>query len=93
MWITYANLINEWFDAWELFLLSYGFADKNADGKVTFTEKQKCHIINVNETNFSPDGSNSGCGGCPANTITIKLLKARHGTKQVWCLLKSDAWL
>jgi len=71
MWTTYANL-NEWFDAWELFLVSHGFADKNADGEVTFTEKQKRHTINVDETNFSLDGSNGGRGGRPANTITIK---------------------
>jgi hypothetical protein len=49
MWTTYAN-INEWFDAWELFLASHGFVDKNADREVTFTKKQKRHIINVEET-------------------------------------------
>lgn len=40
MWTTHANL-SDWFDAWGAFCVSQGFATKNGDGEVIFTEEQK----------------------------------------------------
>ena len=80
MWTTHTNL-SDWFDAWEEFCLSYGFAAKNDAGEVIFSECQKRRIINVDETNFSLNGSDGGRGGRPANTITISNA-ARPGTGQ-----------
>jgi len=80
MWTTHANL-SDWFDAWEVFCVSQGFATKNSNGEVLFTEEQMRRIINVDETNFSLDGSDGGRGGRPANTITISNA-ARPGTGQ-----------
>ncbi len=40
MWTTHTNL-SDWFDAWEEFCLSYGFAAKNDAGEVIFPECQK----------------------------------------------------
>jgi len=70
MWTTHANL-SDWFDAWEAFCVSQGFATKNGDGKVIFTDEQKRQIIDVDEKNFSLYGSDDGHGRHPANTITI----------------------
>jgi hypothetical protein len=84
IWTTFSNL-NDWFDAWERFLVTYGFASEiiDTDGVklITFTDNQKRHIINIDETNMSLDGSDGGRGGRPACTITIKLCN-RPGTAQ-----------
>jgi len=58
-WTTFSNL-SQWYDGWENFLVSKDFATKEADGSVVFTEKQKQHIINIDETKLSEDGSDGG---------------------------------
>jgi hypothetical protein len=84
IWTTNTNL-NDWYNSWEKFLVTYGFAAENIneDGtkEIIFTDDQKCHIINVDETNLSLDGSDGGRGGRPACTITVKLCN-RPGTAQ-----------
>jgi hypothetical protein len=80
MWTTHTNL-NDWCDSWEDFCLSHGFASKNELWETIFEEAQMHRIANVDETNFSLDGSEGGHGGCPANTIMISHT-ARPGTGQ-----------
>jgi hypothetical protein len=85
IWTTHTNL-NDWFDSWEAFLVSQGFATEitgeDGDGKeVVVSEDQKRRIINVDETNLSLDGSDGGRGGRPGCTITIKHC-SRPGTAQ-----------
>ncbi len=76
IWTTYINL-NDWFDSWERFLVSHGFAaeitDESGTKEIIFTDDQKRRIINVDETNLSLDGSDGGRGGGPACTVTVKL--------------------
>lgn len=71
IWTTYGNL-NAWYDGWEKFIVDKGFATKEADGTVTFSEQQKRRIINLDETKMSLDGSDGGIGGRPANVIVVK---------------------
>jgi hypothetical protein len=85
IWTTHTNL-NDWFDSWEVFLVSQGFATEitGEDGnekEVIVSEDQKRRIINVDETNLSLDGSDGGRGGRPGCTITIKHC-SRPGTAQ-----------
>ncbi len=85
IWTTHTNL-NDWFDSWEVFLVSQGFATEitgeDGNGKeVIVSEDQKRRIINVNEANLSLDGSDGGRGGRPGCTITIKHC-SRPGTAQ-----------
>jgi hypothetical protein len=47
----------------ESFVLEYGFADLDENGNVIFSEEQRRRIINLDETNFSLDGSDGGRGG------------------------------
>ena len=53
------------------FVLEYGFADLDENGNVTFSEEQRRRIINLDETNFSLDGSDGGRGGRPAASVTV----------------------
>ncbi len=72
---TTFNNLNDWFDSWEAFVLSQGFATKingESGEEVIFTEEQKRRIINIDETNLSLDGLDSGHGGQPACSITMK---------------------
>jgi len=84
IWTTYSNL-NDWFNAWEKFLITHGFAceviKENGEKEITFSEEQKRRIINIDETNLSLDGSDGGRGGRPACTITMKHCN-RPGTAQ-----------
>jgi hypothetical protein len=82
IWTTHTNL-NDWFDSWEAFLVSQGFATEifSEDGTGVVLEDLKRRIINVNETNLSLDGSDGGCGGRPGCTIMIKHC-SRPGTAQ-----------
>jgi hypothetical protein len=41
------------------------------DGSVQSTWEQQRHIINLDETNFSLDGSDGGQGGCPSQSIAV----------------------
>ncbi len=68
IWTTYSN-ISSWFDAWEEFALSYGFTTEK-DGSVQITWEQQRRIINLNENNFSLNGSDEGQDGCPSQSIT-----------------------
>jgi hypothetical protein len=77
-WTTYSNL-NDWFNAWEQFVLEKGFASKNAEGSVEFSKEQCKRIINMDETKFSVDGSDGGVGGRPSLSFTVKGL-CRPGT-------------
>lgn len=70
-WTTISNL-SQWYDGWENFLVYKDFATKEADGSLVFTEKQKQHIINIDETKLSDDGSDGGVGGRPPSTIHVK---------------------
>ncbi len=51
---AYTNL-NDRYDSWKKFLVTYGFVAKiiNESGtkEIIFTDDQKCHITNVDETN------------------------------------------
>ena len=80
MWTTFSNL-TDWFDAWEDFALRQGFATKEGESTVCFSEDQKRRIINIDETNLSLDGADGGHGGRPACSITIKNCN-RPGTAQ-----------
>ncbi len=91
MWTTHTNL-NDWFDAWEDFRLSRGFASKNDLGETIFEEVQMRRIVNVDETNFSLDGSEGGHGGHPANIIMISNA-ARPGTGQSKSSMSSSLML
>ncbi len=77
-WTTYPNLML-WYDGWEEFVLSKGFAVENPDGSVHFHERMTHQICNLDETKFYLDGSNGGIGGCPCCTIRVKM-KSRTGT-------------
>ncbi len=70
-WTTYANL-NDWFDAWEKFVIEKGFATCNSDGSIEFSEEQRRQIINMDETKFSVDGSDGGVGGHPSLSVTVR---------------------
>jgi uncharacterized protein YllA (UPF0747 family) len=63
IWTTYTNL-NDWYDSWEKFLVSHGFATEiiheSGTKEIVFTDDQKRRIINVDETNLSLDGSDGG---------------------------------
>lgn len=84
IWTTFSNL-SDWYDAWEKFLTTQGFASEiiNESGakEIVFSEEQKRRIINIDETNLSLDGSDGGRGGRPSCTITIKHC-SRPGTAQ-----------
>jgi len=71
IWTTYGNLTT-WFDGWEAFMVTKGFATRGEDGSVTFSQSQMRRIINLDETKLSLDGSDGGIGGRPANVIIIK---------------------
>jgi len=68
IWTTFSNL-SDWYDAWEKFLTTQGFASEiiNESGakEIVFSEEQKRRIINIDETNLSLDGSDGGRGGRP----------------------------
>ncbi len=76
IWTTHTNL-SDWFDSWEAFLVSQGFAtditSEDGDQKeVVVSEDQKCCKINIDGKNLSLNGSDGGCEGGPGCTITIK---------------------
>jgi hypothetical protein len=66
-WTTLQNL-DLWFDSWETFVVEYGFATINTDGLLHFPDEMKARIINMDETCFLLDGSNSNRGGRPTVT-------------------------
>jgi hypothetical protein len=70
MWTPEMNL-RDWYNHFESFCIEYGFGGDGGDGKVVFTDDQKWHISNMDETKFSMDGSDGEIGGRPANSITI----------------------
>jgi hypothetical protein len=70
MWTAATNL-GDWHDYFESFCIEYGFGDDGGGGKVVFTDDQKRHILNMDETKFSMDGSDGENGGRPAKSITI----------------------
>jgi hypothetical protein len=76
IWTTYTNL-NDCYDSWEKLLVTFGFAAEtihdSSTKEIIFTDDEKCHIINVDETNLSLDGLDGSCGDHPACTITVKL--------------------
>jgi hypothetical protein len=63
IWTTFSNL-SDWYDAWENFLTTQGFASEitseSGAKEIVFTEEQKRRIINIDETNLSLDGSDGG---------------------------------
>jgi hypothetical protein len=78
IWTTYGNLTT-WFDGWESFMVNKGFATRENDGNIIFSPSQMRHIINLDETKLSLEGSDGGIGGRPANVIIIKNI-CRSGT-------------
>jgi hypothetical protein len=67
--MTFAK-ISSWFEDWEEFALAYEFTTEQ-DGSDQFSWEQQRHIINLDETNFSLDGSEGGWGGCPSQSFTV----------------------
>jgi hypothetical protein len=69
IWTTFSN-ISSWFDAWGKIALVYGFATEQ-DGSVQFSWEQRRCIINLDETNFSLNGSDGSQGGHTSQNITV----------------------
>jgi hypothetical protein len=78
MWTT-VKTFYEWYDRWQSLCLKFGFGDDDGNGGITFCDNNKRWIVNMEETQFSTDGSHGGIGGRPGNSITM-LGVARAGT-------------
>jgi len=70
-WTTFQNL-DLWFNSWEFFLIEFGFAYHNANGKLVFEDGALSRILNMDETCISLDGSNGNRGGHPTVTFYYK---------------------
>jgi hypothetical protein len=70
-WTTYQNL-DLWFNSWEVFLVEYGFANRNANDELVFEDGASSHIINMDKTCISLDGNNGNQGGRPVVTFYDK---------------------
>ncbi len=57
-----------WFDAWEKFLVEYGFGTYDANGKLVVEDEMKKRILNMDETCMSLDSGNGNRGGRPEVT-------------------------
>jgi len=68
-WTTHRNL-KDWFLAFKDFCLQYGFAVEGENDTIEFSDRQKRRIFNLDETNFSLDGSDGGRGGRQASSYT-----------------------
>lgn len=78
-WTTFSHL-EKWYNGFETFCLSLGFAYKVGD-EVVFTDASKKRIINLDESNLSLDGSDGLRGGRPASSIIARGVN-RIGTAQ-----------
>ena len=67
--MTFAK-ISSWFEDWEEFALAYEFTTEQ-DGSDQFSWEQQRHIINLDETNFSLNGSDGSQGGHTSQSITV----------------------
>jgi hypothetical protein len=86
IWTNYTNL-NDYGDSLEKFLVTYGFAVKiiheSSTKEISFSDDQKHHIINVDKTNLSLDGSDGGCGGLSCMYHSYEALQlTRNSSKQ-----------
>jgi hypothetical protein len=64
-WTTYSNL-HSWFVSFKAFLIEFGFATIESDGKLVILEAMLRPIANVDETEILVDGSKTNAGSRPA---------------------------
>ena len=57
-----------WFNAWENFLVEYGFGTYDANGELVVEYEMKKRILNMDETCMSLDSGNGNRGGRPEVT-------------------------
>jgi hypothetical protein len=68
---TTVKKLDDWYDRWQRFCLEFAFGDSDGKGGIVFSGEKKRRIVNMDETEFSMDGSDGGIGGRPAKSITM----------------------